>query len=217
MASRLFGKATPKAPAPTTADISQKLGASAEGIDGKIQKLETELARYTSQMKNMKDGPAKKQVQKRAMQILKQKKMYEAQRDRTQQQQFNMDQIGFTKDTLVDTKDTVNAMKAGLKDMKKEFKKMDLGKIEDLQDDMADMMEQAEEIQSTLGRSYAQDDVDDADLEAELAAMEDDPSLFFQAEESGEADYLSLPSTGTGEASATTATKEEALPSAQPA
>lgn len=126
-------------------------------------------------MKNMKDGPAKKQVQKRAMQILKQKKMcaarpagqpavhrsrvmaaadtesearrcgsahssrarrrgrYEAQRDRTQQQQFNMDQIGFTKDTLVDTKDTVNAMKAGLKDMKKEFKKMDLGKIEDLQ------------------------------------------------------------------------------------
>ena len=26
-------------------------------------------------MKNMKDGPAKKQVQKRAMQILKQKKM----------------------------------------------------------------------------------------------------------------------------------------------
>jgi len=47
--------------------------------------------------------------------------------------------------------------------------------------------------------------------------MEDDPSLFFQAEESGEADYLSLPSTGTGEASATTATKEEALPSAQPA
>merc|ERR1719424_2558659 len=207
----------------------------------------------------MKDGPAKKQVQKRAMQILKQKKMcaarpagqpavhrsrvmaaadtesearrcgsahssrarrrgrYEAQRDRTQQQQFNMDQIGFTKDTLVDTKDTVNAMKAGLKDMKKEFKKMDLGKIEDLQDDMAEMMEQAEEIQSTLGRSYAQDDVDDADLEAELAAMEDDPSLFFQAEESGEADYLSLPSTGTGEASATTATKEEALPSAQPA
>ena len=28
---------------------------------------------------------------------------------------------------------------------------------------MADMMEQAEETQSTLGRSYAQDDVDDAD------------------------------------------------------
>ena len=37
--------------------------------------------------------------------------------------------------------------------------------------------------------------------------MEDDPSLFFQAEESGEADYLSLPSTG---AAATTARAETA-------
>ena len=37
---------------------------------------------------------------------------------------------------------------------------------------MADMMEQAEEIQSTLGRSYAQDDVDDADLEATAAGGE---------------------------------------------
>ena len=40
-----------------------------------------------------------------------------------------------------------------------------------------------------------------ADLEAELAAMEDDPSLFFSAEadstSAGAADYLDLPATST--------------------
>ena len=36
--------------------------------------------------------------------------------------------------------------------------------------------------------------------------MEDDPSLFFQAEESGEADYLSLPSTGDAATTARTET-----------
>ena len=39
-----------------------------------------------------------------------------------------------------------------------------------MQDDMADLLEQAEEIQNAMGRSYNTDDIDEADLEAELAA-----------------------------------------------
>lgn len=42
-------------------------------------------------------------------------------------------------------------MQTGLKQMKKEYKKVDIDKIEDLQDDMADMMEDANEIQEVLG------------------------------------------------------------------
>jgi len=64
---------------------------------------------------------------------------------------------------------------------------------------MADLLEQAEEIQSALGRSYNTDDVDEADLEAELAAMEDDPSLFLSSasDGAGVADYLDLPATSS--------------------
>merc|ERR1719218_375469 len=87
------------------------------------------------------------------------------------------------------------------------------------QDGMEDLLEQAEEVQSALGRSYNTDDIDEADLEAELAAMEDDPSLFFSAETEGDAaaDYLDLPATSTAaveEASAVPTTEPAAQPAA---
>merc|ERR1719231_1681289 len=162
-------------------------------------KLDKELQRYTEQMKKMKPGPAKQSVQKRALAILKQKKMYENQKANTVNQQFNMDQIMFAQEGLKDTADTVKAMKDANKALKKQFKEINIDQVEDLQDDMADLMEQAEEVQSALGRSYNTDDIDEADLEAGLAAMEDDPSLFFSAETEGEAtaDYLDLPASGT--------------------
>ena len=162
-------------------------------------KLDKELARYTQQLKTMKPGPAKQQVQKRAMAILKQKKMYENQREQTRNQQFNMDQVMFAQESLAETANTVSAMKDANKALKKQFKAIDINQVEDMQDDMADLLEQAEEIQNAMGRSYNTDDIDEADLEAELAAMEDDPSLFLSsagdASELGAADYLELPST----------------------
>ena len=59
--------------------------------------------------------------------------------------------------------------------MKKEVKKVDLSQIEDLQDDLADMMEDVNDVQDVLGQSYGiGDDIDDADLDAELDALGDD-------------------------------------------
>merc|ERR1719337_539813 len=107
----------------------------------------------------------------------------------------------FAQEGLKETAGTVSAMKDANKAMKKQFKSININQVEDMQDDMADLLEQAEEIQSALGRSYNTDDIDEGDLEAELAAMEDDPSLFFSAEADGEAtaDYLDLPATSTAE------------------
>ena len=184
-----------------------------ESIDTKIQKLDKELQRYTEQMKKMKPGPAKTSVQKRALAILKQKKLYENQAEQTRNQQFNMDQIKFAQEGLKDTADTMVAMKDANKALKKDFKKINISEVEDLQDDMEDLLEQAEEIQSAIGRSYNTDDIDEADLEAELAAMEDDPSLFFSAENESEgaADYLDLPATSTQPVDAAQA-EDEAQP-----
>ena len=42
---------------------------------------------------------------------------------------------------------TVEAMKLGVKEMKNEYKKVNLDEIEDLQDDLEDMLEQANEVQ----------------------------------------------------------------------
>merc|ERR1719213_127499 len=149
----------------------------------------------------MKPGPAKTSVQKRALAILKQKKQYEAQKEKTLNQQFNMDQIMMAQEGLKETADTVSAMKDANKALKKQFKAININQVEDMQDDMADLLEQAEEIQSAMGRSYNTDDIDEADLEAELAAMEDDPTLFLssagESDGLGTADYLELPATSS--------------------
>ena len=68
-----------------------------------------------------------------------------------------------------------------------------------------------------MGRSYNTDDIDEADLEAELAALEEDPSLFMssEADASASADYLDLPATSTQPveaASSEPASMPEALP-----
>ena len=215
--NRLFGQSKAPVAKPTLSDASASMEKRGESLDQKIMKLDKELARYTEQMKKMKPGPAKQQVQKRALAILKQKKMYEGQKEKTMNQQFNMEQIMFAQDGLKETAGTVQAMKAANKDLKKQFKQINIDQVEDMQEDMSDLLEQAEEIQSALGRSYNTDDIDEADLEAELAAMEDDPSLFFSAEteENAAADYLDLPATSTAEVAEGEAAP--AAPSAQPA
>lgn len=47
------------------------------------------------------------------------------------------------------------------------FMSLFFSSVQNMHDDMADLLEQANEIQETLGRSYAvPDEIDEADLEA---------------------------------------------------
>ena len=81
----------------------------------------------------MRDGPAKNAVKQKAMRVLKQKKMYEQQSSNLHNQSFNMEQANYATQTLKDTKTTVNAMKLGAKEMKREFKNINIDEIEDIQ------------------------------------------------------------------------------------
>ena len=128
-------------------------------------------------MSKMRDGPAKNAVKQKALRVLKQKKQYEAQSDNLRNQAFNMEQTNYATQSLKDTKTTVNAMKMGVKEMKKEFKNINIDQIEDLQDDLGDMLEEANEVQEAMGRSYGMPEIDEDDLEAELDALGDDFAL----------------------------------------
>ena len=46
-----------------------------------------------------------------------------------------------------------------------------------MQDEMADMLEQADEVQDALGRSYGTPEIDEDELEAELDALGDEIAL----------------------------------------
>jgi charged multivesicular body protein 5 len=99
-----------------------------------------------------------------------------------------MEQASMTTDNLRNTMATVDAMKAANKEMKKQYGRLDIDKIEvgpnqtafasrrlrwscsvcqSIHYDMEDLIEQANEIQESLGRSYSvPEEVDEADLEA---------------------------------------------------
>lgn len=175
-----------KTPAPTLSDQINNSDARVKVLDDKIAGYDKQLGTLKQQMAKMRPGPAKNTTKQKALRILKQKKQYEGQRDMIQQQSFNMDQTQFTIQSLKDTQNTVTAMKDATKQMKKEFKKMDVDKVHDVYDDMEDMMEDANEIQEVMSRQFGTPELDEDDLEAELDALGDD--LFDDAG----ADYLDV-------------------------
>jgi len=95
-------------------------------------------------------------------------------------------------------------MKESAKTLKTQFKKINIDKVEDMQDDLADLMEDSEEINEIMGRSYGlPDDVDEEDLDAELEALDDlDLEDLEDGEEDAVPDYLkssSMPSAPTAD------------------
>lgn len=86
-------------------------------------------------------------------------------------------------DNLRNTMTTVDAMKTTTKELKKQYGKIDIDKIDKLQDEMADLMDIGNEIQESISRSYdVPEDVDEAELDAELEALGEEVDL-------GEASY----------------------------
>lgn len=166
--NRIFGSRKSQPQAPNLNDCISNIDSRGESIDKKIQRLEQEISKYTEQMKKMRDGPAKQAVKQKALRLLKQKKVYEQQRDMLYNQSFNIEQQNMAIQSMKDTQTTVQAMKFGLKEMKKEFKKIDINRIENLQDDLEDLLEQTNEVQDVMSRNYCMPEVDESELLAEL-------------------------------------------------
>jgi charged multivesicular body protein 5 len=159
-------------------------------------------------------------AKQRALRVLKQKKLYESQRDQLYSQQFNLDQVSFTTQNMQDTANQVKAMKAANKELKVAFKSkvrastpahhppwtqvsptsngkwlrcvtktgwaaqdLDVNRIEAMQDEMSDLMEQSNEIQDVLGRNYSVPD--DLDEEARKAARPPPASVVYERASAG--------------------------------
>lgn len=172
---RVFGqKKASGPPPPSLSDASTSIGKRVDDLDFKIKKLDDELLAYKKKLQTLK-GPAKTTVQKRAMEVLKRRKMYEQQRDQLTSQQFNVDSAAISVTSVKDTFNTVAAMKAANVEFKKQMKQLNINEVEDVVDDMADLVEDMNEVNEIMGRSYAMpDNIDEAELEAELDMLGDD-------------------------------------------
>ncbi|KAJ5504358.1 hypothetical protein N7463_007232 [Penicillium fimorum] len=169
--NRLFGtKST--APKPTLEGAITNVDTRVSSIDVKLAALNSELSTYQTKIAKMRDGPGKNALRQKALKVLQRRKQYEAQRDQLSQQSWNMEQAGMMQDNLKNVMTTVDAMKTTTKELKKQYGKVDIDKIEQMQDEMADLMEVGNEIQESISRAYdVPEDVDEAELDAELEAL----------------------------------------------
>jgi charged multivesicular body protein 5 len=181
--SRARGRRPPRAPPSQRRPLTPQPPAPhpPNSLDEQIRKLDEQLARFREQLKRAKPGTAPHEaVKRRALGVLRQKRMYEAQRDTLLAQQLNVEQARFAVDSIQDTAQTVQALKGGVEAGKKALGAhrgaLDLGAIDRLQDEMAELADLSAEVNEALGRSsYAvPEDVDETDLMAELDALEDD-------------------------------------------
>ncbi|KAJ6809118.1 charged multivesicular body protein 5-like isoform X2 [Iris pallida] len=112
------------------------------------------------------------------MRVLKQKRMYEGQRDMLYNQTFNLDQVAFAAEGIKDAQQTMSALKSANKDLKGMMKTVKIQDIDSMQDEMMDLMDVSNEIQESLGRNYnVPDDIDEEDLMGELDALEADMGM----------------------------------------
>merc|ERR1712137_1278114 len=197
MGKRIFG-GKDKTPPPSLSDATQQADGRMQRLDQKINQLDSDLRTIREQMKRVRPGPAQNNLKQRAMRILKQKKMYEQQRDALMGTMFNMEQASFTTESMNDTVVMVNAMKHANTQMKKQFNQINIDSVEDLYDDMAELMEENDMIQEAMSRSFSTpEDLDENELEAELDALGDE--LLMGEDEEQLPSYLiesaSIPST----------------------
>ena len=172
--NRLFGSRN-TAPKPSLNDAIGTVQTRLDGIDVQITKLNAELSTYQQKLSRMRDGPGKSAIRSRAKALLERRRQYEMQKDQLMSQSWNMEQAGMMQDNLRNTMATVDALKTTTKELKKQYGKVDIDKIERLQDEMADLMDVGNEIQESISRSYeVPDEVDEAELDAELEALGDE-------------------------------------------
>ncbi|KAE8350666.1 Snf7 family [Aspergillus coremiiformis] len=175
--NRLFG-AKSNVPKPTLDGAIANVDNRVASIDVKLAALNSELSTYQSKIAKMRDGPGKNALRQKALKVLQRRKQYEVQRDQLSQQSWNMEQAGMMQDNLKNVMTTVDAMKTTTKTLKKQYGKIDVDQIERMQDEMADLMDIGNEIQESISRAYdIPEDVDEAELDAELEALGEETML----------------------------------------
>lgn len=169
--NRLFGTKS-NVPKPTLNDAINGIDERVGLLDVKLSKINAEFATYQQKISRMRDGPGKLALKQKALRLLRQRKQIEAQKDQLENQLWNMTQASMTTDNLKNTMVTMDAMKLTNKALKAQYGKIDIDKIELLQDEMLDLIDKLNELQELLLMSYdAPDEISESELDAELDAL----------------------------------------------
>jgi charged multivesicular body protein 5 len=136
--------------------------------------------KHRDAIRKTRPGPAQENAKRRALNVLRQKKLYEQQRDQLYNQQFSVESAANTMQSMQDNVQVVAAMQAGAKEMKsmmKNHKELQVDEVWKTMDQMQDLSADFEEINEAMASYSAPIDVDEDELMGELDALGDDLEL----------------------------------------
>ncbi|SBT43931.1 SNF7 family protein [Plasmodium ovale wallikeri] len=163
----------------TLDDAYGNLEKSVKSVEGNIERYNKELNIIKQKIEEEKKKKPVNQhainnLRSKAATIIKRKKIYESNKENTLGIQFNIDQIKFANDNVQMSIDTCKALENTSKVLKKNIKKVNISKIEKLQEDLYDCIEETKEIGEILSSSYEIPvDLDENEIDAELSLIED--------------------------------------------
>lgn len=165
--AREAAKAEPKA-APSLQEASARIDSQVQDIEAKISKADHEIRALAAQ------GSSNPSAKQRGLQAMKRKKMYEQQRDQLIGTQFNIETLAFQQEQAQITCTAMDAMKVGAEQLKKQHHALDMGSVDRLADDLAQIHDDMQSIGEALAGTAVGMGVDEGDLDAEYAKMEEE-------------------------------------------
>lgn len=178
--NRIFGYGNKKNHDQLLKESNQAMNQAQQGLQTRMSKLDTEISQLNMQLSGIqkrlqmvKNPLGQRPLRAQALKLLNKRKKLEQMRESLDNQDWSMTQAQMMTDTLQNTMISVNAMKQHNAVLKSQYGKIDLDKLEDMQDEMADLIEKGEELQNALSMSTMGDvdDIDEGELDAELEAL----------------------------------------------
>ncbi|AMD18519.1 HBL383Cp [Eremothecium sinecaudum] len=196
--NRIFGYGNKKSSDQLLLESSKAMDQAQDGLNKRLAHLETQISQVNVQLQALqrkiagtKSPLAQKPLKQRALKLLNKRKQLEAMQEQLDSQSWSMNQAQMTTENLKNTMVTVSALKQTSKVLKQQYGKIDVDKLQDMQDEMAELIEQGEELQQVLATNYNDiDEISESELDAELEALEDG-GLDFTLDESND---VELPS-----------------------
>ncbi|QLQ80258.1 hypothetical protein HG537_0D02590 [Torulaspora globosa] len=192
---RIFGYGNRKSHEQMLQESGKAMNQAQQGLQERVSQLDTQISQLNFQMQalqkkisNSRSAAGQRPLRQQALKLLTKRKKLEQMRDSLDSQLWSMTQAQMTSDNLKNTMVTVNALKQTNKALKAQYGKINLDKLQDMQDEMADLIEQGDELQQMLAMNSVNgdiEDIDESELDAELDALAEEQLMGPGIEETG--------------------------------
>jgi len=171
----LFGGRKKKAAKPKQLGANDAIQHTRNTIET-LEKREAHLEKQISQLLSEAKARNKKGDKKGAIYRLKRKKLLEKELQSLCDKKLNLEKNIITLDSAIVNQNMVGTMNMVKNTLAAEMKKADVDTVDEVMDDMAELMDQQNEINEALGNPMGED-YDEDELADELADLEDEIEL----------------------------------------